>query len=416
MQKRVEPKYHRSRAKQIPMKKFTKFAIAMLLAATANTPTQAQWAQEPNEAHPFFPVFFAASYGGKLYAVGNGGIASSADNGASWTNLTAIYSWAGGGGNSNREAVFSGSMIYVRTTTQGVIRSLDAGATWDVDTVGIGSGKQVDMIYFDGTTVFCTTNWPEYGFYKKTPASASWTKVTGMSPVLGMTKKGTKLYAFTAADMHTSTDGGTTWVNTATVATSTTYSGSPVHVIGSDLYSNGKRSTDDGLTWTNLAYSGSAYYTDGTNYYIGFGPMGGNDSVAMTSDGGATWTVSGGGGLNALVTSIVKHNGALYASVWSRGQLIKNGTNSSSGTAITERNSSVMIAPNPSSGVFRVMVPGLTDGEIAISDAQGRVVARLHTATPEFTVDMANQSPGVYYLQVVDQNRVLRSLPITLSK
>ncbi len=398
------------------MKTFTKAMTLLVILLFAGIGSKAQWVQEPNEAHPFYPVFFTASYGGKLWAVGNGGVASSADNGATWTNLTAVNMWAGGGGNSNREAVFNGSTIYVRTTTEGVFRTLDAGATWDLDTVGLGAGRQVDMIYNDGTTVFCTTNWPEYGFFKKTPAATSWTKVTGVSPILGMTKKGTRLFAFSASTLYSSTDGGSSWTTVGPVTTPTTYSGTPVHLIGSDLYCGSQKSTDDGATWSTLPYTGSAYYTDGTNYYIGFGPMGGSDSVAMTADGGATWTVTGGGGLNALVTSITKHNGALYASVWSRGQLIKNGTNSASAvrSVVTAEENNAF--PNPSTGIFNIAIPEGEGRSISVFNLTGEKVYETTANSTNLEINLSSVPEGTYLYQVTGNNSMLKSGKLVLRK
>ena len=396
------------------MRTFTKVIFICLFALGAATQTKAQWVQEPIEAHPFYPVYFVASHGGKLYVAGNGGIASSSDNGASWTNLTTTYDWAGGGGNSNREIVFNGTTMYVRTTTQGVFRSLDGGTTWSVDTVGLGPGRQVDMIFFDGTTVFCSINWPTAGFYKKTPAAAAWTKETAVSAVSGMLQKGGKLYAFGAGNLYTSTDGGATWTMGASVGAPSTNAGTGVHFVGTDIYSGGYRSTDDGVTWTSIGRTGTAYYSDGTNYYVGFGPIsGGGDSVAMTSDGGATWTVTGGGGLNSQVLSIAKHNGALYAAIWSRGQLIKSGVNT---TAVTEVTSLVEmnIYPNPATGTFSIGFGADGKYDVKVIDIQGTVVFSTCLVGATTSVDLSAQPAGLYLVQVAmpDGSRQTRTVTV----
>lgn len=397
------------------MRTFTKVIFTCLVVLGAATQTNAQWVQEPIEPHPFYPVYFVASHGGKLYVAGNGGIASSSDNGASWTNLTTTYDWAGGGGNSNREIVFNGSTMYVRTTTQGVFRSLDGGATWSVDTVGLGPGRQVDMIFFDGTTVFCSINWPTAGFYKKTPAAGAWTKETAISTVSGMLQKGGKLYAFGAGNLYTSTDGGATWTMGASVGAPATNAGTGVHFVGTDIYSGGYRSTDDGVTWTSIGRTGTAYYSDGTNYYVGFGPIsGGGDSVAMTSDGGATWTVTGGGGLNSQVQSITKHNGALYAAIWSRGQLIKSGVNTTAVSDIVSL-AEMSIYPNPTKGTFSVEFGTEGNHDVKVTNVLGEVVYRNSFTGVSFSVDLNAQPAGLYMVYVSTPDGSRQTWMVTIS-
>ncbi len=92
-----------------------------------------------------------------------------------------------------------------------------------------------------------------------------------------------------------------------------------------------EKSTNGGVTWTsiagNLPNDPSFQCTiflqvDATNYLLGCGPSGGNNSIFRTADGGKHWTkVSGGGGVpHPLVAS----DGSIYWMTATNAQLLRS--------------------------------------------------------------------------------------------
>jgi len=68
-----------------------------------------------------------------------------------------------------------------------------------------------------------------------------------------------------------------------------------------------------------------------------------------------------------------------------------------------EREHSTLAAyPNPGTGVFQLMLKGTGSKTITVHDASGRTILMSSTATDLFTLDLRDEAPGVYTIQVVD--------------
>ena len=189
-----------------------KFYSALIAMMTSCYSINAQW-QTMYLPSQYWPATDVKSYNNQLYAGSNSGVYSSADNGATWTDLT--QGFASSSSSSFRELAFTSTgNIYVRTTTNSIVRSMDGGTTWGYDTAGIGFGG-IQAIYYDSNSdrVFIGKG----ALYYKTPSDASWTKVsstefgTGISPVQ-ITGKGTKLFVIDVTSyIYESSDNGNTW-------------------------------------------------------------------------------------------------------------------------------------------------------------------------------------------------------------
>jgi len=67
---------------------------------------------------------------------------------------------------------------------------------------------------------------------------------------------------------------------------------------------------------------------------------------------------------------------------------------------IPENSQRIGAHPNPSQGVFHLLLGGAGASHITVSDATGRVVSTHRSASDRFTLDLSGASPGVYIVSV----------------
>ncbi|MBS1978770.1 MAG: VCBS repeat-containing protein [Bacteroidetes bacterium] len=208
------------------------------------------------------------------------------------------------GGTVNDLAVASNGAV-LAATQGGLYRSTDNGATWSRVIVSAQNntiGIQDIEVSSTGTiyAVLSTSNSNQYGPFTSTDNGLTWTKLTPTGLVFIVPKKikaspSGKLYmAFqNSAALYRSTDGGTTWQNSATV-------GSNINDI--DIDSNNKvylstqsssvqLSTNDGVNF-NVASGSGGLSTSAIIY--GATLDGSNNLYALSSDG--PWRLLSGGG------------------------------------------------------------------------------------------------------------------------
>lgn len=67
----------------------------------------------------------------------------------------------------------------------------------------------------------------------------------------------------------------------------------------------------------------------------------------------------------------------------------------------------ISVSPNPGNGVFILETTGLSGKNITMYDALGRLVySRDNTTDSRITIDIANQPKGIYFLNVISNNKV----------
>ncbi len=292
-------------------------------------------------------VISVLAQGSKIFAGTSGGLLVSTDGGA--THATRNLGAPGAG--YVRTIVASGYRVYAATDS-GVAVSADKGQTFAMRTTADGLGSvSVRGLVLDGSTLYAATGG---GVSISTDGGATFTNyATGLaSPsVRAIAVSGTTVYAGTDSGLCVSTDGGHTYVVKATMANGlgSNYVGEVV-LAGTTLYlGTGEPwisgtsksfaiSTDDGTTFTfplvapmtdptlridSISVEGTtvrigaypAYYLSvnggssfltkdlrgaltkvtgsGTNLYMAVQDSSGHGGVAVSSDGGQSFTIRG---------------------------------------------------------------------------------------------------------------------------
>lgn len=71
------------------------------------------------------------------------------------------------------------------------------------------------------------------------------------------------------------------------------------------------------------------------------------------------------------------------------------------------------VYPNPTSGLFNITLPSSTPNAIIeVFNSTGSLIYKLSTANAVNTVDLTNQSPGLYFMKVISENRNIASQKI----
>ena len=287
-------------------------------------------------------VFCFLRKGTRLFAGTNAGVFATSDDGATWTSLrtglttptvrsmaldgdTLVAGTAGGGvflstndgttwtsantGLTNlivRSLAVGEGVLVAGTNGGGAFVSANHGATWTQSNTGLTSSEIVALA-FSGSTLYAGSNGA--GVSRSSDKGATWTSAnTGLtlSTVFTLEVSGSNLYAGTSGggvffsnnQASTWTDLGSTLSGNAVVL-SLTSSGSRL------LAGTGGRgialSTNNGSNWSGVLPNANirAFLTKGTLLYSAT-----NDGVYRSADQGASWSPTGPGLTNKVVTSL----------------------------------------------------------------------------------------------------------------
>ncbi len=249
---------------------------------------------------------------------------------------------------NNSSTYLSGGWVYNGSTYVMVVsRSTDAGVTWGRDTLtttysscyalAVDPSSKSNTIYAGG----------EAGIYKSTNAGLSWTlSSTGLSgtvkDIVVNPRNSNVVYAGTSSGVYKSTNAGGNWSLT-------------------------------GLTGVNdivLAPGGLDTLYAGTA-----------TGVSQSVNGGTTWTAMNTGLADTYVNALGINPGLhyLFAGTRSRGMYYWNLTVVAEEVPSAQEQSLFSIRPNPAVGVtaLEFQMPARSSIDIAVYDAQGRVVTRL---------------------------------------
>ncbi len=211
---------------------------------------------------------------------------------------------------------------------QGVFRSMNNGATWDLLTAGAPLGDDIGFLavqpspyYVADQTIFATfVNRTLYtsALYKSTDGGATWTVIPaiGGSRALALSPvylSDLTVFVANGDQLHKSTDGGATWT-TYPIAPPEDYfiayelAVSPNYWFDRTLFATGymgtRRSTDGGITWSAVGGPTPSYglavspdfSVDNTawltyRFIEGVGDGTPDSGVARTTNGGSTWSL-----------------------------------------------------------------------------------------------------------------------------
>ncbi len=286
---------------------------------------------------------------GTIYGTGAADIHRSTDNGATWTLLSTLS--AGTGIDGFAIDPTNSSVFYAATLGQGMVKSIDGGATWTAIDNGIviqpNSILAVRGIWIDPNhpSVLFTTSYvgSDYTLLRSADAGATWQPLTdplvsGLATVSFDPFTPGKVYATSVLHSAVSSDDGVTWSALTPVADSTWQPSvilpDPNHQ--GVLYGGAEdalwKSTDSGITWiqvmasnasilaadrsTGAIYAAAGYQlvvsTDGFNTSSTIGPAELSGITALAAAGGHLF-VSEGATTDVFVVKYDPQGNILFA-------------------------------------------------------------------------------------------------------
>lgn len=281
------------------------------------------------------------SLGINIVAVVNGGgIYTSINSGVSWTLQTnpPTAAWSSVASNStgtNLVAVVNGGGVFI---TGGIYTSSDSGATWTQQSTGLPSGGSAwsgVASSSTGTKLVAVVNGG--GIYYSSNSGTTWAQSNASNGSWGgvtSSSDGSLLEAYSNdLGLYTSSDSGSTWTNRFGTAqwsgTTSSASGSIIYqcyqVGGGGVY----YSTNGGSNWSptptvapQKKWTCIACSSDGSRIIVGSIPNSDNGQIYTSPNGGNTWTLQTSAGLptSAAWQSVsISSDGSKYVAVVNGG-------------------------------------------------------------------------------------------------
>lgn len=255
-----------------------------------------------------------ADGGTDLYAGTSEGIFRTSDLGASWTNVSFVYSYPQGLDVTPSGAILAG-------TDADVFRSTDGGATWTDTQVNAPTlDFAINPHGVAGVSLFA--GGATSGMFKSTDDGATWVAANNSLDDLEVNSVGavpngsggTNVIAGTYSGIFVSTNDGGYWQHVEPNAMPLDWVVTPNGSGGHDVFGGGFggvwRSTDGGMTWTPRGLGGEipqamAATGGGARLFAGGSPFG----VHRSTDGGATWSPVHDGLTNLAITALLSPDG-----------------------------------------------------------------------------------------------------------
>ncbi|MDI6804948.1 MAG: T9SS type A sorting domain-containing protein [Bacteroidota bacterium] len=325
-----------------------------------STDDGATWTQQNSGLGHIYIKSMHISNDGSVYAgtVG-GGIYRSVDNCESWQQVGLISAYV-------KVLAVSPSNGFLFASTVGMSRSKDNGLTWEPINNGLSSrdvnNSEIKSISIkpDGTIfIGFTNNWPTTFVYRSTDNGDSWVLAqSGLQAgdIKGLTVDDSdNVYASNSAGVFKSTNNGVSWYrignvpdgklkfnslgdlflgsycgglwklpagDTVWVDLTSNYGSSCIYsffISSNDyLYTDQKRSTDNGLTWTPMPLGNMAYsYAENSQGHLFAGTFNYGSGVKRSTDFGVTWvSINSGIPTNDVRSVAIDADGFLYSGPW----------------------------------------------------------------------------------------------------
>lgn len=328
------------------------------------------------------------------------------------------------------------------TGNKGVVyNTTNAGATWtNVTPVGSFTNVSsfVDFICFVTPTTGVVVGDPvggEFEIWKTTNSGTSWSKIAGANipnPLstseYGLTDSyfslgNTIWFGTNLGRVYKSTDAGSTWTVSATMAGITEVSriafvdaNNGLCAGTSGTASNLMQTTNGGATWTNLGVPANCGFNDiapitGTSWFASVS----NPSLTMaySTDNGVTWTDWLSANIGYLQIGFAS-NSVGWASTFSDNATVGlGGVYKFSGLplGIGQPNlapKAISTYPNPSNGIVHVLLPSAKKGlDVSVKDALGHEVYSeriITTSSENKSFNLQHLAKGIYFIDMTSEN------------
>jgi len=269
--------------------------------------------------------------------------------------------------------------VYDSAYSVGVSHSSDGGATWEHDTIRVGTrgwavafdGADTNRIYVGGDSAY---SYP--CLLISTDRGATWTMsrsglVGVVNVLMTIPGNGQLVYAGTGSGLYISTDAGATWEPTDLTGSVRTLVCDPDHPtdIFAGTYNSGVlASTDGGVTWTEM--------NDGLTC---------NKVLSLALRADPDLTIYAG-----------TEGGSVFRTVLPAGV--------SSGSPRADRQSPISVSPNPCHDIATVRINSYLlspSSSLSIFDAAGRIVLTTPIASPSFELSTSGLKPGTYFMRLM---------------
>lgn len=389
----------------VPGNRVLPWFLVFCLILALSPATTAQWINS-TPAEYKAGVHCYASNGGCLFAGYGVALASSYDNGLSWSPAmaglenTIVYSLA-----------TLGTNVFAGTFGRGVFFSNNNGGSWNQCNAGL-TNPMVSCLFGFGTNLFAGSG-PVSGLFFSSDYANSWNPaIDGLmsANIYAFAKNGTNVFVGTDGGVYVTTNNGTNWTSANNGLTRQNVRA--LAVIGSNLFAGVQYggvylSTDNGAIW-NEASNGLSnndvlcLAVGGRNLFAGTNGGG----VYVSIDNGASWTAVNDGWTNPKVAALIVSGTNLVAGtetgMWWRAlsQMVSvpERANSNPQHYWLDQN-----YPNPfnPSTTISYELPQAAQVNLSVHDVLGREVATLvnekktagyHAAT----FDASRLSSGVY--------------------
>lgn len=351
-------------------------------------------------------------------AAGNSAVFSGEDRTGVYVTTTAGANWMRANNGLTSYSVLAlttkDSSVYAGVLNQMAFRSDDNGASW----IPISSGLTGDPILLesDNISVLAVTSgavMTPQALFRTFNKGVTWTQLTTSSfngGITALASQSNEIYAgTTSGNLYYSNNGGVTWQDIS--------AGLPSEAITSILIDN-------------FIYAGTA-----------------SNGVYRSAPASAGWTAQSSGMVNDSVMDLVTANGNIYAATWGGGvymtssqgaswssynsglanwhtrSIVSDGTNlyvsTDAGTYSTvapagifdvSRNAdAIRLFPNPSSGIFHVLLPVSETALLTVYTVKGEQVCQYTSSgNAEGKIDLWAYPKGVYILAVKTSKGVTR--------
>ncbi len=410
-------------------------ASVLTLALSAAPEASAQWVQ--TSAPDSGAVIGFAEIGPYFFAVINGKLFRSSDNGGTWFSTNNGLPSIG----INTIVTYGSNLL---AGGLGIFISSDSGLSWKNASTGIPEDTVVTAIIAKGSNLFAGTTG---GVFLSSDTGRNWSPVnSGLLTfpnlsyslyVSALAVCDSILFVAKAGGLFLSSDNGTSWkgVNSGLPDTNdeivTAFIVNGANIFAGTYDTGVYRSTNNGTSWTdvNTGFITNTWVTSfaakGTNIFSGtVSDLGKPGGVFLSTNNGANWKAVNEGLTDTDIWSLAIIDSNIFAGtdsgVWRRPLSQMIGTSSVAQNPSTQSESTAYPNPLTQSTTINFTSPESGAAEITIVNLLGAEVARIYSGemdagTHSFTWNASALPPGTYWCEI-RMNGTTNQIPVVVQR